>query len=60
MLGIEELSAHDCRHFWATDAARSGTDPFRLQEAGGWSSLTMPRRDVEEAKVANEGVKLSL
>lgn len=58
-LGLEGLSAHDCRHFWATDAARNGTDPFRLQEAGGWSSLTMPRRYVEAAKVANEGVRLS-
>lgn len=58
-LGLEDLSAHDCRHFWATDAARNGTDPFRLQEAGGWSSLAMPRRYVEDAKVANEGVNLS-
>lgn len=60
LLGLQDLSAHDCRHFWATDAARNGTDPFRLQEAGGWSSLAMPRRYVEDAKVANEGVKLSI
>jgi integrase len=56
-LGVERLSAHDCRHYWATHAARSGTDPFALQEAGGWNSLVMPRRYVEDAKVANEGVK---
>jgi len=56
-LGIEKLSAHDCRHYWATHAARSGTDPFALQEAGGWNSLVMPRRYVEDSKVANEGVK---
>ena len=56
---VGSLSAHDCRHYWATDAARNGTDPFRLQEAGGWSSLAMPRRYVEDAKIANEGVKLS-
>ena len=54
-----ELSPHDCRHYWATDAARNGTDPFRLQEAGGWASLAMPRRYVEAAEVANKGVKLS-
>jgi integrase len=54
-----ELSPHDCRHYWVTDAARNGTDPFRLQEAGGWSSLAMPRRYVEAAEVANKGVKLS-
>jgi len=57
-LGIAGLSAHDCRHYWATSAARHGTDPFVLQEAGGWNSLAMPRRYVEENDIANEGVKL--
>lgn len=56
---VPSLSAHDCRHYWATDAARNGTDLFTLQEAGGWSSLDMPRRYVEAAKIANEGVKLT-
>lgn len=61
LLGITDppLSAHDCRHYWATDAARNQTDPFALQEAGGWSSLAMPRRYVEDAKIANQGVRLS-
>jgi integrase len=58
-IGVDHLSPHDCRHFWATDAARQKTDPFRLQEAGGWNSLAMPRRYVEDAKIANEGVMLS-
>ena len=57
-LGVMGLSAHDCRHYWATSAARHGTDPFVLQEAGGWSSLAMPRRYVEDNDIANEGVKL--
>jgi integrase len=57
-IGVMGLSAHDCRHFWATSAARHGTDPFVLQEAGGWSSLAMPRRYVEDNVVSNEGVKL--
>ncbi len=57
-IGITGLSAHDCRHYWATSAARAGTDPFSLQEAGGWSSLAMPRRYVEAAKVSNQRVKL--
>lgn len=57
LIRIEGLSAHDCRHYWATRAARAGTDAFALQEAGGWTSLAMPRRYVEEAKVANEGIK---
>jgi integrase len=56
-IGIPGLSAHDCRHYWASSAARHGTDPFSLQEAGGWNSLAMPRRYVEEQKIANEGVK---
>jgi integrase len=59
LLGLPDLSAHDCRHYWATDAAENGTDPFRLQEAGGWSSLAMPRRYIEEAEVANVGVRLT-
>jgi len=50
------LSAHDLRHTWATRAARSGVDPFRLQQAGGWSSLAMPRRYVEDSEIANEGM----
>ncbi len=57
-IGIFGLSPHDCRHYWATTAARSGTDPFSLQEAGGWSSLEMPRRYVEDNSIANQGVKL--
>jgi len=58
-LGIEGLSAHDCRHYWATQAARNGTDVLSLKQAGGWNSLAMPARYVEEAEIANEGVKLS-
>lgn len=58
VIGLLGLSAHDCRHYWATTAARKGTDPFSLQEAGGWSSLAMPRRYVEENDIANKGIKL--
>lgn len=53
--GIEGLSAHDCRHYWATFWAGK-VDTFRLQEAGGWNSLAMPRRYVEHARIANEGM----
>lgn len=58
-IGIIHLSAHDCRHYWATTAAKNGTDPFILQEAGGWSSLAMPRRYIEDNEIANEGIRLS-
>lgn len=54
-IGVQGLSAHDLRHAWATRAARAGVDPFRLQQAGGWSSLAMPRRYVEDSAIANEG-----
>jgi len=56
--GIDGLSPHDCRHYWATRAAREGTPLDRLQQAGGWNSLAMPLRYVEAAKIANEGVRL--
>jgi len=58
--GIDGLSPHDCRHFWATYWAerieRLPKGLFTLQEAGGWSSLVMPRRYVKAAAVANEGM----
>ena len=57
-VGLDGLSPHDCRHFWATQAARNGTQIDRLQDAGGWASPYMPLRYVEAAKVANDGVKL--
>lgn len=57
-LGLKSLSPHDCRHWWASAAIAGGTDLLALQEVGGWASLTMPRRYVERAKIANERVKL--
>ena len=57
-IGIYGLSAHDLRHSWATMAARNGTPIDRLRDAGGWSSLAMPLRYIETAKIANEGVRL--
>lgn len=58
LIDKENLSAHDCRHSWATRASKSGTNPFALQQAGGWSSVAMPRRYVEDNRIANKGVKL--
>lgn len=55
--GVEALSAHDCRHYWATRAARYTNDPFALQEAGGWNSLAMPRRYIKQREIANSGIK---
>jgi integrase len=55
---LSGLSVHDCRHYWATQAARNNTPMDRLQDAGGWSSLAMPARYIEAAKIANMGVNL--
>ena len=53
--GVEGLSAHDCRHYWATFEARNRTPIDRLKDAGGWSSPAMPLRYIEAAHIANEG-----
>jgi site-specific recombinase XerD len=58
-IGVKGLSPHDCRHYYATDALRNGTDIKSLQDAGGWDNPIMPLRYAESAKVANSGVKLS-
>ena len=54
-IGLEGLSSHDARHYWATFWARK-VDVLRLQEAGGWSSMAMPRRYVEDSEIANKGM----
>lgn len=57
--GIDNLSPHDLRHTWATNAARSGTPIDRLTDAGGWSSSATPlNRYVKPASIANMGVLL--
>lgn len=58
MVGLDGLSPHDGRHFWATAAAANGTGGFALRDAGGWSSMAMPGRYVAAAAIANEGVIL--
>ncbi len=58
LAGIQGLSPHDCRHSWATRAARHGTPLDRLKQAGGWSNAQMPLRYIEESEIANEGVIL--
>jgi integrase len=57
-VGIENLSPHDCRHYWVTLALRNKTDIKALQTAGGWKSPAMPLRYATATEIANEGVKL--
>lgn len=56
--GVDGLSPHDCRHYWATAAVKAGTGVFSLRDAGGWASVAMPARYVEAGAIANEGVVL--
>lgn len=58
-IGVDTLSPHDCRHFWATSAAEAGTELVSLKQAGGWASLEMPLRYIKEREIANERVKLA-
>jgi integrase len=58
LAGIKGLSPHDCRHSWATRAARHGTPLERLKQAGGWSNIQTPLRYIKESAIANEGVIL--
>jgi integrase len=55
-LGLYGLSANDCRHFWATSAARIGTDSFALRETEE-QSLPLQDRYVEDDYIANDDVK---
>lgn len=34
-----EISAHDCRHYWATKRAEDGATALQLMKEGGWTSL---------------------
>lgn len=54
-VGIEGLSAHDCRHYWATYWA-GRVNPFQLKQAGGWASMSTVDRYVEASQIANDGM----
>ncbi|SRR6266581_241163 len=58
LVGIAGMSPHDCRHSWATRAARHGTPLERLKQAGGWSNIQTPLRYIKDNAIANEGVLL--
>ncbi len=56
-IGFPALSPHDLRHYWATEAAKHGTETKALQEAGGWSSPYMALRYISDSEIANQGIK---
>lgn len=58
-VGAVPLSPHDCRHYWATSAAKGETAINVLRDAGGWKSADMPLRYIGAQDIANEGVRLA-
>ena len=58
ILGLQNFSAHDCRHYWVTAADRGGSSLLAIVEAGGWKSTAMPARYINKNKVSNVNVKL--
>ena len=58
-LGVEHLSPHDLRHFWARDALRNGTSIDRAQAGGGWASAHMLLEYAALQGIANDGVIIS-
>jgi len=59
LLDIDNMSAHDCRHFWTTDAIRNDSSVMAVRDGGGWKTTAMVDHYAEQAKIANEGIKLS-
>jgi len=57
-IGLEKLSPHDCRHYFATAAKRGGTDTLDIMRAGGWVTVTMVNRYIDKDKISNLNVKL--
>lgn len=57
-IGLEGLSAHDCRHYGATRLARKGYSIDKIMSWGGWTSPAMVLRYIEAAKIANGGIDL--
>jgi integrase len=59
LIGVETLSPHDLRHFWAFDALRNNTPIDKVKRGGGWKSTAMVFRYAERSGIANEGVNIT-
>ena len=55
--GIENFSAHDCRHAWTDKALDAGNDVVTIQHAGGWKNLTMVSYYASKKEISNAGLK---
>ena len=56
-IGIE-ISAHDCRHYYATAAHRAGSSSIDIMRAGGWTSPAMLSRYIETDQIQNANIRL--
>jgi integrase len=57
VLGIENLSGHDGRHYGATAYVAGGTDIFTLMNIFNWTSTQTAQKYVDIPKVANQNAK---
>jgi hypothetical protein len=56
LMGIDNVSAHDFRHYAATEMARQGQPITELRDWFGWTrESTMPMRYIAAAEVATRG-----
>lgn len=56
LMGIDSVSAHDFRHYAATEMARQGRPMAELRDWFGWTrESTMPLRYIAAAEVATRG-----
>lgn len=53
-----DWSSHDARHSYATRAIDAGSPLTAVAAAGGWSTLSMLQRYVNEGETTNDDVKL--
>ena len=57
---VDMLSAHDCRHYCATQDAKKVSKGkaslFDFQQKFGWASLAMAQRYVEENEISNQNL----
>lgn len=56
--GLDRLSAHDCRHSWATRAKKASTHPQDIMAGGGWKTMAMVIRYTDALEISNERVAL--
>lgn len=58
LLDIDTLSAHDCRHYYATSANAAGSSRNTIQQAGGWKTSVMVDYYIDALEITNDGLKL--